>query len=798
MTTPEIFRVESDVVDPAGNDTIRIFGRLLNGASAIRLGVLAATGITEPMSAAADFNGTNNILAPAATLTTFFDTSAYSGWVLVKIGRVKTNAGAGSEFDNDSLIATQPSAYFQLYMRSSGVIGIRHFDNGAVANIVTTTLPTLNDWHLVHWRYDGTNLAIGVDGTWGTPVAVGTLHASGLASNFKIGTNYDGTKCYTGRLAELAMTNYAYSEAALRGVLGYVNKRYGLALGGIAPSTFDPTTLVLQLYCRAGGYVSGTWTATATAGGSAGRNLTELTNPPSIADSDILICTTPVLTAGQIYPVSVKTVGGWRTLPNAVKAATPKDVLGVNCQAWYKGSVGVSTDLPGNVTSWADQSGTGDANKNAPTVGADHPSRQSADVQYGGKGTVGPCHYAGNFFMRTGVWASPLSADNSNAYWIGIYGHTRKDPAKSNYFTSEAAGQYNAVLGSGEVPTGYMAAAQLIGQTGGDDTAKPRSFIGVRFKGVNSQIRSNRVAPANGGAGATTLGGTGLSIGCWTGGATETFGVDAMAEVVVANTDPTTRQLRDILRYFESSYGPQSQIVQQLYVSSYACNALWQAPFTTIPWTGSKSAGASSATRSLDSGASMATGNTLAGQASARFNGTSSYLANVALPVSSLITTTAYFYWVLFYFRGSLHANSTNPAASAYANEALWGDAGGFVGCALATGPVVMPWHYHTGGFGNSHAIVANAWNLIVVRYDGTNIRSKLFSSNAKDAIVKVSAAAGSVDAVAGAIQVGKNFNGGAFTGSDIAEIGFKPGAGTDADMDDVAMAVNNRWGIYL
>lgn len=256
-------------------------------------------GMRESMIGVPDFDGVNDrLLPPGADIGTYYSTAAYSGWALVKIDAVNTDFDDTQPFANDAIIATTPSGYWSLTLRKSGRVQAQHYTNTAIR--VTVSAPfAIGEYQLVQWKYDGTNVKVRVLGnrTVGEWVSAAAANQE-IQNTFRLGINYDASHLLDGRIAELALTNVALSDATLDDVVKYVNEIYGLTLGDGSRSTFDPTTLVLQGYWRRTGYVVGTWTGVASGGGSGTRNATEATNPPSVADSDVLICTAPAKSAG--------------------------------------------------------------------------------------------------------------------------------------------------------------------------------------------------------------------------------------------------------------------------------------------------------------------------------------------------------------------------------------------------------------------------------------------------------------------------------------------------------------------
>lgn len=211
--------------------------------------------------------------------------------------------------------------------------------------------------------------------------------------------------------------------------------------------------------------------------------------------------------------------------------------------------------------------------------------------------------------------------------------------------------------------------------------------------------------------------------------------------------------------------------------------------YTASPWEGEASAGdsgtrdAAEATNPPSSGTAVNTYNP------ADFDGTNDVLAN-ATAVGTLVPAAGYFWWALF----MVDAVGTDFAVpDAFANQAIWADGGGYIGCALrSTGPAVMAWQYDGIGKGAQHTISTGTWNLLCCRYDGTNIKSKLNSGALS------SNASGAYDITTGQLMLGRNWAGAQFFNGKLLELGMSPEANSDDTMDDVKSYVNSRYNLSL
>lgn len=191
------------------------------------LGTTPATGSAVNGLTPADFDGTDDFLdAPYTILDDAYNAGAYSGWALVYVDSISTDDA--NVYDNDCILSTQPSAYWILFLRSSGVVGIRHIDSGEI--VLTATVST-GAWQLIQWKLDAGTLSLRVNGGTRQTTAAGNLDATGISTSaFVAGTNYGGAKFLNGKMLEIGLADSALSDTDEDNVLSYCRSRYALTL----------------------------------------------------------------------------------------------------------------------------------------------------------------------------------------------------------------------------------------------------------------------------------------------------------------------------------------------------------------------------------------------------------------------------------------------------------------------------------------------------------------------------------------------------------------------------------------
>jgi hypothetical protein len=169
--------------------------------------------------APASFDGTNDTLTLTGTLADYVSASAYSGWAWVFANSVATDNVDG--FNNNVIISNSTSVAFAVGMCSSGKVTLYHLDTvGKNAEAPFT----IGAWQFVHWRFDGRKICIGVNGTWGTPVAAANL--ASLANGVKLGQAQPGFFSNM-KLLEVALTDIALTNSDFERVYKAGKSRYG-------------------------------------------------------------------------------------------------------------------------------------------------------------------------------------------------------------------------------------------------------------------------------------------------------------------------------------------------------------------------------------------------------------------------------------------------------------------------------------------------------------------------------------------------------------------------------------------
>lgn len=175
--------------------------------------------------ASADFDGISTRLDSSGTLDTFVSASAYSGWALLDLDTVSSDFGGGGY--NNPCIACDVTDFWYLYARSSGLLGVGHYDgafNQAECAYAIASGPTL-----VWFKFEAGNIYIATNaGAWSAPVPAGNI--AGLAGGFSLGVNGAATQWVDGRVWEFAISDVTISDADRASVRLDINADYGVTL----------------------------------------------------------------------------------------------------------------------------------------------------------------------------------------------------------------------------------------------------------------------------------------------------------------------------------------------------------------------------------------------------------------------------------------------------------------------------------------------------------------------------------------------------------------------------------------
>jgi hypothetical protein len=184
------------------------------------------TGSTINSLTPANFDGTNDRLEELDLfLSSYVSASAWWVGMLVNVDTVA--AAAANAYDDEALVSDDNGGWL-VAVNSSGVRAINY--DGAFKTTGHAALST-GAWAWVEAWLSAGVLSVSVNGgTAATVGSVGNLTSPGTRVP-RVGQNWDGTKFYDGRIAELMIAQSVPSSgdrASIR--TSYLSSRYGLSL----------------------------------------------------------------------------------------------------------------------------------------------------------------------------------------------------------------------------------------------------------------------------------------------------------------------------------------------------------------------------------------------------------------------------------------------------------------------------------------------------------------------------------------------------------------------------------------
>lgn len=209
-------------------------------------------------------------------------------------------------------------------------------------------------------------------------------------------------------------------------------------------------------------------------------------------------------------------------------------------RAWFRADTGV-TNSSGHASAWADQSGTGDTNKNlAQGTGAAQPTINAANASFNNQATL---DFDSGDYMVSGTWTSALAQPAT----VFFCGKTLGAGGVYYIFDGLNANEMNAAGVSG-----YSAiqAGALLFQVP-DFGSTP--FVGAGlYNGGSSKIYNNALtAIITGAAGAGGL--TGMTVGADYTGASKVTG--SIAEILVYSGALSAPDFATVMNYLGTRYG---------------------------------------------------------------------------------------------------------------------------------------------------------------------------------------------------------------------------------------------------
>lgn len=227
---------------------------------------------------------------------------------------------------------------------------------------------------------------------------------------------------------------------------------------------------------------------------------------------------------------------------------TPKSIFGSSLELWLRADLGITLN-GGNVSAWADQSGKGDANRNAlQGTAALQPLWTAAKAAYAGMPVVdfGVAHADGEALVTGAFGSAP-----NQPLAIYVVGNAAS-AGTNNYFLDSLSTVTETYLISNHSATRYETFAGVTDFLAATEVTAA-SVLGWQLNGASSKMYKNAVTEiVSGPNGANNP--TGFTIGNYAGlGNFSSKG--PIAEVIVASGAFNANRHASVMRYLGARYG---------------------------------------------------------------------------------------------------------------------------------------------------------------------------------------------------------------------------------------------------
>lgn len=225
-------------------------------------------------------------------------------------------------------------------------------------------------------------------------------------------------------------------------------------------------------------------------------------------------------------------------------AWVPTDISGI--QFWVKADTGITLNST-TVSGWADQSLTGDSNKNlAQGTAAAQPTYNSSDAGYNGQATLS---FDSGDYMVSGTWSSSL-AQPATHYLVGSTAvNGAADPLATDGIDASNRQSISGLIGTGKWTIYAGSAAVTVPTT----TTVAKHVVCASFAGVSSAVYVDTYSAAEVSATPGTHSLTGVTVGARYSGSNQWAG--KIAELIIYSGTHTEEQRRVVMQYLGTKYG---------------------------------------------------------------------------------------------------------------------------------------------------------------------------------------------------------------------------------------------------
>lgn len=228
-------------------------------------------------------------------------------------------------------------------------------------------------------------------------------------------------------------------------------------------------------------------------------------------------------------------------------AFDPTQITGL--KAWYRADLGITLNST-TVSAWADQSGTGDTNKNlVQATGASQPTYNAADAAYNNKPTLS---FSGSQ-MHSGTWSSALA----QAFTVYVAGNVTAVSGSTMFFFNSSSDKAWVISRDNGASGPQSSLAMYAGTTLATNSLSApqlnsKSLMCAVFNGASSSGYVNSLATTYCTGQVGSVGVTDAIVGAYAGGGLALTG--KIAEIIVYSGGHSLADRTSVLTYLSSRY----------------------------------------------------------------------------------------------------------------------------------------------------------------------------------------------------------------------------------------------------
>lgn len=189
-----------------------------------------ATGAAVNGFTPADFDGSNDLLTAGGTVDTYVAALAVSGWALVWVDAASNQA---NPINNGPIIYDSGNNSIAVSFRSTPLVYFSLNGGSSGGGTSVSRAYSTGAWQFITFRYNGTNIQVGVNeapgAAGGGATAAYSTNIGNLTNTMRMGTA--SVLAFDGKALSVGITDQVLTDANFTtDIKGYLNTRYALSL----------------------------------------------------------------------------------------------------------------------------------------------------------------------------------------------------------------------------------------------------------------------------------------------------------------------------------------------------------------------------------------------------------------------------------------------------------------------------------------------------------------------------------------------------------------------------------------